>query len=226
MPGLELIMKCNNISLILFVLALNQTNMEKVFESLYNLIKIASGHENAQAVNNLSQETKLGFLSILKRKEFPKGYVLSVPGKICDEVYIIEKGLLCTLMLIDGKEIGAGFYAEGGIGGDIISFLTRRESMRTTKLFEPSSLWVINYTDLENFYKTYPESERIARLLYNYVIITQQQRIEDLVSESAQIRYQKLIARFPEIIPRLPLSFIATFLGITQETLSRIRTQK
>ena len=200
--------------------------MEKIFDSIYKLINIASGQANAEAVNNLSQETKLGFFSILKRKEFPKGYVLNTPDRICDEVYIVEKGLLCNTMLIDGKEIGAGFYAEGGIGGDIISFLTRRESKRTVKLVEPSVLWVINFHDLEAFYKNFPESERIARLLYNYVIIIQQQRIEDLVSESAQVRYQKLIERFPDIIPRLPLNFVATFLGITQETLSRIRSQK
>lgn len=200
--------------------------MEKIFDSIYKLINIASGQANAEAVNNLSQETKLGFFSILKRKEFPKGYVLNTPDRICDEVYIVEKGLICNTMLIDGKEIGAGFYAEGGIGGDIISFLTRRESKRTVKLIEPSVLWVINFNDLETFYKKFPESERIARLLYNYVIIIQQQRIEDLVSESAQVRYEKLIERFPDIIPRLPLNFVATFLGITQETLSRIRAQK
>ncbi len=200
--------------------------MEKIFESISKLISIASGPEAAGEVAKLSPETKMGFAAILRRQEFPKGYVLSAPGKTCNEVYIIEKGLLCNLMLVDGKEIGAGFFAEGGIGGDIISFLTRRESMRTVKLLEPSVLWVIRHDDLENFYKSYPEAERVGRLLYNYVITIQQQRIEDLVSESAQIRYQKLIARFPEIIPRLPLNFIATFLGITQETLSRIRSQK
>lgn len=200
--------------------------MEKIFESIYKLINIASGSEVAASVNNLSMETKLGFLSILEKKEFPKGYVLSVPGKISDEVYIIEKGLLINTMLADGKEIGAGFYAEGGIGGDIISFLTRRISLRTVKLYEPSVLWVINYHALEAFYLKYPESERIARLLYNYVIIVQQQRIEDLVMDSAQVRYQKLNERFPDIIPRLPLNLVASFLGITQETLSRIRAQK
>lgn len=200
--------------------------MENVFESIYKLISIASGNEVAETARILSPEIQMAFVSMLKRKELPKGTVLSVPGRPCDEVYIVEKGLLCTTLLVEGKEIGAGFYAEGGIGGDIISFLTRRESKRTVKLFENSVVWVINYSELENFYKKYPESERIARLLYNYVIIIQQQRIEDMVSESAQIRYQKLIDRFPDIIHRLPLNFVATFLGITQETLSRIRAQK
>jgi len=200
--------------------------MEKIVELITTLISISSGPEAAEEVHNLSPETKLGFISILTRKEFPKGYVLSVPGKAVSEVYLIEKGLLCTLMLVDGKEIGTGFFAEGGIGGDIISFLTRKPSVRTVKLFEPTVLWVVEYEALEKFYRDHPEAERIVRLLYNYLIIIQQQRIEDLVSESAQIRYQKLIARFPEIIPRLPLNFIASFLGITQETLSRIRAQK
>ena len=200
--------------------------MEKIFESIYTLIRIASGSEVAEAVNNLSLETKLGFVALLERRELPKGYVLSVPGRINDELYFIEKGLLINTTLVDGKEIGAGFYAEGGIGGDIISFLTRRKSMRTVKLTESSVLWVINYQALEEFYLKHHESERVARLLYNYVIIIQQQRIEDLVTDSAQIRYQKLNERFPDIIPRLPLNFVASFLGITQETLSRIRAHK
>lgn len=199
--------------------------MENIIESIYNLISAASGKEAADAVNSLSMETKFAFFSILERKEYPKGAVLSLPEKVCDDVYVIEKGLLCTTMLVDGKEIGSGFFGEGGIGGDIISFLTRQPSKRTTKLLEPSILWVINYTALENFYKQYPESERIARLLYNYVIIVQQQRIEDLVSETAQVRYQKLVERFPDLISRLPLNLVATYLGITQETLSRIRAK-
>ncbi len=200
--------------------------MEKIIEALYKLISYASGPENAEAIVKLPIETKLAFVSLLERKEFPKGYVLSVPGKPAEEVYLIEQGLICNFMLADGKEIGAGFYAEGGIGGDIISFLTRNPSQRTVKLLEPSVLWVINYRQLEAFYRDFPESERIGRLLYNYVIMVQQQRIEDLVTESAQTRYQKLQERFPDIIHRLPLHFVASFLGITQETLSRIRAQK
>lgn len=200
--------------------------MEKILEALYKLINYASGPESAEALNRLPMETKLAFISLLERKEFPKGYVLSVPGKPTDEVYLIEKGLICNFMLVDGKEIGAGFYAEGGIGGDIISFLTRNESKRTVRLMEPATIWVLSYAKLEAFYRNYPESERIGRLLYNYVIVVQQQRIEDLVSESAQTRYQKLQDLFPEIVHRLPLHFVASFLGITQETLSRIRAQK
>lgn len=200
--------------------------MEKIIEALYKLISYASGPENAEALVKLPMETKLAFVSLLERKEFPKGYVLNVPGKAAEEVYLIEKGLICNFMLVDGKEIGAGFYAEGGIGGDIISFLTRNPSQRTVKLLEPGAVWVITHSKLEAFYRDFPESERIGRLLYNYVIMVQQQRIEDLVTESAQTRYQKLQERFPDIIHRLPLHFVASFLGITQETLSRIRAQK
>lgn len=200
--------------------------MEKIFESIYKLICIASGSDVASVVHNLSLETKLGFISILEKKELPKGYILSAPGRINDEVYLIEKGLLINTMLVDGKEIGTGFYAEGGIGGDIISFVTRRKSLRTVKVYEPTIVWAIDYHALEDFYVKFPEAERITRLLYNYVIIIQQQRIEDLVTDSAHVRYQKLNERFPDIIPRLPLNFVASFLGITQETLSRIRAQK
>jgi|SRR6218665_1410379 len=200
--------------------------MEKIIEIIYHLISAASGEEAAKAVFHLSDEAKLSFIGLLERKEFPKGYVLGAPGKAVDEVYIIEQGLICNYMLVDGKEIGAGFYAEGGIGGDIISFLTRNSSRRTVKVMEPSVVWVINFGKLEAFYKTFSEAEKIGRLLYNYVIVTQQSRIEDLVSDSAQVRYRKLQERFPNIIHRLPLQFVATFLGITQETLSRIRAQK
>lgn len=69
-------------------------SVEKIAELLYNLIRVASGIETAEEVHRVSNDTKSAFISILKRREFPKGYVLSVPGKPTDELYIIEKGLL------------------------------------------------------------------------------------------------------------------------------------
>lgn len=200
--------------------------MEKIIEILYHIIQSASGEDSANSIFSLSEGAQLAFFNLLQRNEYPKGAILNTPGKAAEEVYIIEQGLICNYMLVDGKEIGAGFYAEGGIGGDIISFLTRNPSKRTVKVMEPAVVWTINHAELENFYRNFAEAERIGRLLYNYVILVQQNRIEDLVSDSAQIRYRKLQERFPRIIHRLPLQFVATFLGITQETLSRIRAQK
>ena len=151
-----------------------QQIMEHIFESISNLIRKSSGEEYANEVNLLAMETKMAFANLLERREYPKGAVIKVPGKPASEVYIVKKGLLCNTMLNDGKEIGAGFYAEGSIGGDIISFLTRLPSKRTSRLLEPGILWVIDSKKLEAFYVAYPAAQKTGRLLYNYVIYIQQ----------------------------------------------------
>ncbi|MBI1837888.1 MAG: Crp/Fnr family transcriptional regulator [Flavobacteriia bacterium] len=199
--------------------------MEKIVDSIYKLIQIASGDDIANIVLSISDEAKIAFFNILEEEKQPKGAILNLPGKSTKNVYFIYEGLLISTMQVEGKEIGMGFFAEGGIGGDLISFLSQRKSERTVKVLENAHLFKINFDELENLYKIYPEIQQIGRLLYNYVFIILQERIEGLVLESANMRYESFKNKFPTIHHRLPLNFTSSFLGITQETLSRIRNK-
>lgn len=200
--------------------------MHKEKLSIHKMLAFVDGQEGFDSTHPISPEVEKSILSKLKKVEFPKGSVLNVPGKPADKIYFIQSGLMVTTYLMDGKEIGTGFFADGDIGGDNISFLTNQSSKLTVKLVEPSVLYVLSREDLDSLNEKFPEMEDFRIRLYNHVVHSQQLRIEDMLSGSSAERYNKFLSRFPDIIYRLPLGFIASFLGMSQENLSRIRSQK
>jgi CRP-like cAMP-binding protein len=107
----------------------------------------------------------------------------------------------------------------------MISFLTQTPDVRGVEVLEPSLLWSFSYGDLEKLYRQWHEIERLGRLLTNHAYILVQQRFDALLFSTATQRYQTLVQTHPTLVQRVPLGMIASYLGITQETLSRIRAQ-
>lgn len=173
----------------------------------------------------LSEKGKEALSDSLQRMELPKGHSLLRPGAICQYLYFIEKGLTRTYYIKEGKDITDWISIEDSFAVSIISFLTHQPDIRGIELLEDSLLWAISYRDLESLYKEYHDIERLGRLLLAHGIVQLQQRFDDLHFATAHDRYQKLIEETPSLVNRVPLGMIASFLGITQETLSRIRAQ-
>jgi len=173
----------------------------------------------------LSEEAEEALSCVLYRMELPKGHSLLRPGGICQYLYFIEQGLTRTYYIKDGKDITDWLSAENTIAVSIISFLNRQPDVRGIELLEPSVLWAVSYNDLESLYKKHHDIERLGRLLLGYGIIQMQQRFDDLHFATARRRYQKLAEAHPSLLNRVPLGIIASYLGITQETLSRIRSR-
>lgn len=174
---------------------------------------------------SLSPESREAFVAILKEMELPKGHVLVKPDSTCRYVYFIEKGLTRTFYYKDGKDVTDWFSAENMFACSIISFLTRTPDRRGIELLEDSVLWAIHHDDLEKLYDQYHDIERFGRLLVSNGIIQVQQRFDDLHFATAAERYHTLMNTHPDFIQRIPLGMIASYLGITQETLSRIRAK-
>ncbi|HXS35460.1 MAG TPA: Crp/Fnr family transcriptional regulator [Flavipsychrobacter sp.] len=173
----------------------------------------------------LSPESKDALASILKRLELPKGHILIRQNIVCNHTYFIEEGLTRTYYYKDDKDITDWLSAENTFAASIVSFITRQPDRRIVELLEPSVLWSIAHDDLEDLYTKYHEIERLGRLLVSYGIVQLQQRFDDLHFATALERYQKLLNTNPTFIQRVPLSMVASYLGVTQETLSRIRSQ-
>lgn len=174
-------------------------------------------------ITPLSEESQSALAAFLQRMELPKGHSLLRPGSVCRYLYFIEKGLTRTYYLKDGKDITDWISAENSIAVSIISFLTHQPDRRGIELLEDSVFYAISFTDLEDLYKQYHDIDRLGRLLLSQGIIQLQQRFDDLHFATAQQRYHQLISSNPSLINRVPLGMIASYLGITQETLSRIR---
>jgi signal-transduction protein with cAMP-binding, CBS, and nucleotidyltransferase domain len=173
----------------------------------------------------LSPESKLAFTTALKRQEFPKGKILVKPDSVCKHLYFIESGLTRTYYYKDGKDITDWLSAENTFAVSIISFITRKPDRRAIELLEPSVLLSLHTDDLENLCAKHHEIERMARLIISFGLVELQQKFDDLHFETALQRYHTLMATNPTFLQRVPLGMIASYLGITRETLSRIRAQ-
>ena len=108
----------------------------------------------------------------------------------------------------------------------ITSFFQRTPSHLIIQTIEPSLVYGIHHDDLMRLADEYHDIERLLRRLVTLSLILSQERMDSIQFESAQQRYEKLLNNTPQIVQRVPLTYIASFLGITLETLSRIRSQK
>ena len=174
---------------------------------------------------HLSETGEAALASALERQDLPKGHHLLRPGSVCHYLWFIEKGLTRTFYIKEGKDVTDWISTENSIAVSIISFLTRNPDRRGIQLLEDSTLWAISHTDLERLYQEHPDIDRLGRLFLSHGIIQLQQRFDDLHFATAHDRYQQLISTNPSLLNRVPLGMIASWLGITQETLSRIRSQ-
>ncbi|GAB3702957.1 Crp/Fnr family transcriptional regulator [Spirosoma flavus] len=173
----------------------------------------------------LSPDSRVALGNVLKRLELPKGHELVPQNTICRWVYFIESGLTRTYYYKNGKDVTDWLSAEGQFAISLSSFLTQQPDRRIVELLEPSILWGISHDSLEMLYQQYHDIERLGRLLANHGMLLLQQRFDELHFATALDRYRNLMALNPTFIQRVPLGMVASYLGMTAETLSRMRAQ-
>lgn len=173
----------------------------------------------------LSPESRTKLLSLMKKELLPKGHVLVPVGSICSSVYYLERGLARVFYLKDGKEITEDFNAENSFTCSITGHITKKPDGRQIELLEPSTIWSLPYAELEKLYDDHHDIERLGRYLISQELADMHKRLTAIQFMSAQERYNNFIADYPSLLQRVPLGMISSYLGITQETLSRIRSK-
>lgn len=173
----------------------------------------------------LSPESRATLLSYMKKEQLPKGHILVPAGRICTHVYYIERGLSRKFYIKNGHEVIDDFNAKNEFTCSINTWLTQKPDNRQTELLEPSVIWSLPYTKLEELYDKHHDIERLGRYLITLELAEMQQRLTDLQFTPAQERYANFVAANSSLVQRVPLGMISSYLGITQETLSRIRAR-
>lgn len=171
----------------------------------------------------IGESSKEALSNVLVCRDFKKRQVILRPHSVCNYVYFVESGLVRTFYEKDGKDVTDWLSPENTFSCSILSFINRIPDRRGIEAIEDSKLWSIHFDDLSRLYDQYHEIERLGRMLYGLGVTLVQQRFDDLHFNSALDRYRKLMGENSTLIQRTPLSMIASYLGITQETLSRIR---
>lgn len=181
------------------------------------------------AIQHLSPSEALelteDFQRIMKRSTHEKNEIIHHEGTICDHIYLIEDGIARAFYYKDGKDITAHFATSNSIITAIDSFIQRKKSRYNIELVVDSTLISFANKDLEQLLINKPHYEKYFRMLLEQLYIDLAQRTEDLLFFDAKDRYDKLMKETPELIQKVPLMHIASFIGITQETLSRIRAK-
>ena len=155
--------------------------------------------------------------------EVSKGTLLLREGQREDYAWIVIKGLLRSYYIKEGEEICSRFNSEEQIVISVASFYGRMPGYEFVETLEDSVLARIHYDRLQEFYRNYPEFNFIGRVLTEYYFTLSEQRLYLLRKQSAEERYRFFMEHYPEWLQRVPLKYIATFLGMNLETLSRIR---
>lgn len=154
-----------------------------------------------------------------------KGTVLLEEGKKAQHLYFIEKGFLHTFYNIDGKTVTSWFYDEFQCITSWSSFFSQKSSFESIECLENSIVYAIHREDYQKLIQEHTEFNHFARQLSEEILITIDEFSKSWSFLSAEEKYKVLLSYNPQIELRVKLGLIASFLGISQETLSRLRAR-
>ncbi|WP_205529426.1 Crp/Fnr family transcriptional regulator [Taibaiella koreensis] len=153
----------------------------------------------------------------------PKGEFLIREGRICRHLYFLEQGCLRGFYNLDGREVTHWFGFENDFVTSFHSFTTREPAIESIQLLEDCILWEIPKSKLDELLAAHHKAERLLRMAYEKYYIRLEERYVNAQFKTAPELYGRLLERMPHIIERVPLGYIASYLGMSQETLSRAR---
>ena len=160
-----------------------------------------------------------------KQVVLSKNQHLITEGKICRHLYFLERGALRGYYTLEEKEITHWFSFEQDFVTSFHSFITGQPAVENIQLLEGSVLWAISKESLAQLLNQFHEIERLLRIAYEKYYIRLEERFVNAQFKTAAERYQTLMEQMPHIIERVSLGHIASYLGISQETLSRVRSR-
>ena len=163
------------------------------------------------------------FASILRPVAFAKGDTMLTEGHVCRGIYFVNQGAFRTYHLKNGNEIHTAFYFENDFVQDIDSLTHGTPSQINIVALEDAQTLFIPKDDMLALYERAPSFQRLGREVLALMAISEKKYVTLFTDFQPKERYEHVVAHYPELIQRVPLQYLASFLGIARETLSRIR---
>lgn len=181
--------------------------------ALFNSI-VPLGEELASAIRRDSEVVKVG-----------KKVILLDIGAISRTIYFIYSGGLRTYYIDpEGNDISSWFLFENELAISVYSFFSQKAGFEAIETLEECILLRLSYENLMQLYRLYPEFNFVGRTLTEQYYIRSEEKANSLRMLSARDRYLGLLEKRPFLLKRVPLGHLASFLGIAQQSLSRIRS--
>jgi len=182
--------------------------------------------EFLNAVHPLSSGLEKHLSGILKVNELPRKSFYLKQGQISRHIAFVEKGLLRCYYEKNEKEVCSWFMKEGDVIISVESFFKQTISYENIQALEDCTLYYIDFNELQYIYQHFPEFNFTGRVLAENYYALSEQRLYSIRMQRGKERYDYLINNFPELIRRVPSKYLASYLGISEFTLSRIRSRK
>ncbi|MGD1940518.1 MAG: Crp/Fnr family transcriptional regulator [Leptolyngbyaceae cyanobacterium] len=179
---------------------------------------------NQLVLLNTSQQRALS--NIIETVEIPKDSLLLETGQISSHLYFVVEGILRSFYYAENKEVTRWFCFAEHFATSYFSFVYRRPSEDTIMLLTDAKLLAISYENLQYLSRQDTVWVDLNRHLLEYYYTNSLERIASFQTQSTVERYDHLLQAYPTIEDDIPLGYIASYLGMTQETLSRIRRKK
>lgn len=172
---------------------------------------------------DISDQTIEELSKYLTKCTFPRKYQLIKEGIFCRVAYFIEKGITRSFWLVDGEEVTTSFSTEGDIVFSMDELYFGKISEEFVETIEEAVVYRINLDDLNHLFETNIELANWGRKIHQYEYRRIHQTHKERLTLSVTERYQQMKIQFPDVCARVNLGFIASYIGTTLPTLSRIR---
>ncbi|NDW19388.1 Crp/Fnr family transcriptional regulator [Dysgonomonas sp. 216] len=185
-----------------------------------DIIRIIANKYNVRVSENSVEE----LASILERREYKKDEIILEQGIISRYLYIIEKGIIRQFYYKDGRDITEHFSSEGNVATCLESLFLKEPTKLLVEALEPSVIYLLDYEKWKAICNRNPEINELYQRIFEYKLIVSQQKADSWRFESAHERYERFCKEYPIIAKRAAIAHIASYLLMTPETLSRVRS--
>ncbi|MBE0651193.1 MAG: Crp/Fnr family transcriptional regulator [Bacteroidales bacterium] len=171
----------------------------------------------------LNEEEWNAVLPLIKTRYLKKNDYFVREGEVAKYISFTEEGYLRVLYNHDGTEITRDISPLHSFVTALPSFISHKPSFEIIQAITDCKLFIIYRDDLENLYNHYINWQKVGRRIMEEMFVETQNRIYSFITQSAEMRYKEMMNKFPDIFLHVPLQYIASYLGITSQSLSRLR---
>ena len=182
--------------------------------------------QRIKSITLISENVETAIRKVFKKELFQKKAILLREGQYCRKLYFMDKGLVRTYFSYKDKDVSTFFYSENLFFTSSYSFYSQAPSFEYIEALEDSQVYSIGYDDYQKLMTDFPTFGAFGRIYAEQQLAYIDFYQKGYAFMTAQEKYFLLLEMFPGIELRVKLGYIASFLGVSQETLSRIRGQK
>ena len=174
----------------------------------------------------LTQEEEQLLLSKIETRNYKAKTIILNAGEVCKHSYFVNSGLLRSFTINDNiVEHVLSFACEGWWIGDMYSLLSQKPGNLFIEVLEDADVVLLSKENQEQLYFEIPKMERFFRILTENSLVAHQERLMDNLSLTAEERFDKFCKRYPTIIQRVPQKQIASYIGVTPEFFSKMKSK-